>query len=117
MNASFREIAADKIITFCFFGALFFIALHAVFVGAVFGNLPPFLPLFNQMPWGQARLVTKIQIFLPLVLVFFIIVSNAFFSLYVYKKMPLISRFLTATSFIIAFLALLLIARTMLIVL
>ncbi len=40
--------------------------------------LPPFIPIFNQMPWGQERLGKTITIFVPVLVALLISIINLF---------------------------------------
>ncbi len=116
MNASIKQLFSDKII---FASALFsFILLffHGLFALLSFAKLPAFIPLFNQMPWGETRLGTKIQIFIPFGVATVIWISNCIAMFFIYNKMPLVARFLAATSFLVSLLALFVIMRTILII-
>ncbi len=102
MKKIIKTLFSDKIIrldlvvsTILLFGTLLFIIIS-------YRKLPPFLPLFNQMPWGDQRLGQRIEVFIPLLLATTIFIANTIFSYYLYQKMPLVSRMLSITSFIIS---------------
>lgn len=116
MKLSIKELFSDKTFLIFFIGSIFFIIIHLIFVLATIKNLPPFVPLFNQMPWGETRLGEKIQIFIPISIAFLFCISNFLISGYFYKSLPLVCRFLAVTSFLISFLAFLLVVRTVLII-
>jgi hypothetical protein len=82
-----------------------------------FFKLPPFIPLFNQLPWGMERLSEKIGIFLPLSLSWCFFIINSIIAAIIYEKMPLMSRIISVTSFLIALLTFIFIARTIQLVL
>lgn len=67
----------------------------------LFRFLPPFLPLYNKLPWGYARLGTKIELFIPLSIAVFYYFCNIFLAEYLYKKIPLLARLLCATTIVI----------------
>src|SRR3989344_5584663 len=112
MSFSIKELFSDKTFFMFFVGSIFFIFIHLVFILITIKNLPPFVPLFNQMPWGETRLGEKIQILIPLGITLLFCISDFIISGYAYKSVPLVSRFLSVTSFIISLLALLLVIRT-----
>ncbi len=116
MNVSFKYILADKIILTMLMASLILILLQGVFIALIFKNLPPFIPLFNQMPWGEERLATKTQIFIPIVLLVVSGLCNFIISSVTYKTIPLVSRFLAVTIFIISLLSLFLVFRTVFII-
>lgn len=112
MKIFFKNIKSDKILAYGFSISSMFIFLNIIYVIFFYTSLPPAIPLFNQMPWGEARLGTKWQIFIPVFMALLIFIGNLFLSSVFYKKIPLISRMLAVTSFLICFFALLFSART-----
>ena len=77
-----------------------------------FRDLPPIIPLFNQLPWGDARFSPAIGIFLPQIVVLGIYIFNAIFSSLILKSIPLISRMLAVTTLLISILTFLFTIRT-----
>lgn len=117
MKESFKRIKNDRILV-RFFGASFIIFILTIgYILLVYGKLPPVLPIFNQLPWGDQRLGTTQAIFLPDLLVFLILIVNLTISGIIYPKTPLLSRMLAVTSFVVSFLTFLFIIRTVQIVL
>lgn len=112
MNAFFKDLFVDKVIAGSFLCALFFSTVTALAVGITFTKLPPFIPLFNQMPWGEARLGTREQIFFPFAIALFILGVNIILIKVLYGNMPLLSRILSITSLLIVFFAFLFTIRT-----
>lgn len=112
MKRFFKNIKSDKILFFGFLAALIFIILNLSLVGFFYSQLPPFIPLFNQMPWGEARLGLKEEIFIPVAITFTIFVINLIVSSWLYNKTPLISRIFSITTLLISFFTLLFIIRT-----
>lgn len=89
---------------FGFLGAFVLSILTFFYILIAYKNLPPFIPIFNQLPWGEARIGSAITIFIPVLCCSLIIVGNLFLADFIYKKIPLISRMLAATSIIVALL-------------
>lgn len=112
MNTFFKSIISDRILVFSSLCSMFFLFLTIIIVFFSFYNLPPFIPLFNQMPWGVERLGTKEQIFVPIIICFVIGIINTILANYIYQKMPLVSRILCITTFLITILLFLFIFRT-----
>lgn len=112
MNALFNNLKNDKMIFFSLIATTVFIVLNLTIILFFYQSLPPYIPLYNQMPWGEPRLGTKIEIFIPSVLILAIIIFNFFISGLYYQKIPLISRLFTITSLLISFLGFILIIRT-----
>jgi hypothetical protein len=85
-----------------------------LFLGIMYPLLPPAIPLFNQLPWGQERLVNQLLIFFPVLLAFVFFILNLFFANYLYKKMPLVSRILGITTILLVTLSGIVIIQTVL---
>lgn len=117
MKEIFKTIREDKIAERSFFIGFAIIILGIFYIAFYYQNLPPYLPLFNQLPWGEQRLSKTIGIFIPPLIAFLILILNFFFSSVIYKKTPLLSRILAITSFLIAVLTFLFVIRTVQIVL
>ena len=112
MNEFFNETKKDKVISGGFLLTFITVFLAFVYILISFGSLPAYIPLFNQLPWGDQRLGTSIMIFIPLGIVIFIAISNILICYFIYKKSQIISRMLAAASVLIAFLSFLFILRT-----
>ena len=112
MNGFFNEAKKDKVISGGFLLTFITVFLAFVYILISFGSFPPYIPLFNQLPWGDQRLGTSIMIFIPLGIAIFIAISNTFICYFIYKKSQIISRMLAVASVLIAFLSFLFILRT-----
>ncbi len=117
MKEFFKDVRSDKLTFRVFTATLIFIFLPLPYILFFYGNLPPYLPVFNQLPWGQPRLAPPWGVFIPSIISFCILISNVILSSVLYKKTPLVSRMLAVISFIIAILTLLFVFRTIQIVL
>ncbi len=119
MNASFRDyrtLFTDRITTLSFFATVIFILITLFFILMTLTKLPPFVPIFNQLPWGEDRIGTKIQIFLPMVITAIIFIINFVLASLIYKKMPLPARILCITSLLTSFFVLIFSIRTILLI-
>lgn len=112
MKDFFKDILADNTTKFGFLTSLAITILAVLLVLLNYRGLPPFLPLFNQLSWGEKRLGATIQIFIPILIVFGIFLSNLIAAPFFYKKIPLISRLLAIVSFISAILVFLFLIKT-----
>jgi len=112
MKKLLSKIKNDKIILWACIASVLLILLNAFYVAISYLSLPPFVPLFNQMPWGEARLGTKEQIFMPIAIVMVITIGNFLLASLLYEKIPLISRILSITIVLVSFFALLFAVRT-----
>ena len=116
MNEFFKKIQSDKIIWFSFIFSFLFILLGLLPSVFFYSKLPPVIPLFNQMPWGETRLSEKQNIFILPAVALFIFIANFSIAFFLYEKMPLVCRILCTTSLLVCFLTLLLIMRTIVII-
>lgn len=112
MKELFKDLKEDKFLKQNTILNILIILLSFIYVVLYFGNLPPFIPLFNQMPWGEQRIVSSVWIFLPPFLSLLIFGVNLFSSALIYKKNPLIPRLFSITSSLISILIFLFIFRT-----
>lgn len=112
MSTFFKHIASDRIFLFGCIGTILCIIFSLMIILILYAKLPPFVPLFNQMPWGVARLGTKDQMFIPLFITTMTLMVNISIGSYVYEKMPLVSRILCITGLLIAVFTLLFTIKT-----
>lgn len=117
MKSFINNIRADKWTFRGFSISLIITFLTIIFVLLNYGNLPPLIPIFNQLPWGTQRLTQTPGIFIPIICFGVIFLINVIFASFVYVKNPLIARIVSATTFIISILSFLFIIRTVLIIL
>lgn len=98
MKDLFKDIKEDKTIVSAYVANAFFIILTTLYILFFYRKLPPFIPVFNQLPWGEQRLGSQISIFIPIMASMLILAINIFISASIHKKIPLISRMLAAIS-------------------
>lgn len=112
MKELFKDIRKDKTIFSAFFANIFFIILTLAYILIYYGKLPPFVPIFNQLPWGEQRLGSTLTIFIPVGVSLVIFAINIFISAFIYKEIPLISRMFAAISLLAGILTFLFIIKT-----
>ncbi len=98
MGKFFKLIIEDKITKWGILLSFLFIFLGLLITVIFFTQLPPFLPIYNKLPWGYARVGTKIEIFLPFLICIAITGTNSVISAKIYEKIPLLSRILCASA-------------------
>src|SRR5258708_23706495 len=98
MRKVIEKIQADKIIYFCFLAGSILIVLSFALIGIFYSKLPPILPVFNQLPWGEARLGAKQQVFIPTGVALGFYLVNTTISYRMYDKIPLLSRIIMVTT-------------------
>ena|ERR1035437_6518126 len=112
MKNLINNLTADKL-TFRGFAISFLLTFFAfLYIAANYTNLPPLIPIFNQLPWGDNRLTPTLGIFIPIVIFIIIFIFNILFTSIVYSKNPLIARFVAAVTLILAMMNLLFIIKT-----
>ena len=112
MKEFFKDIKSDKAIVPAFFINGIFIIVSIVYILFSYANLPPFIPIFNQLPWGEQRLGDTFTIFIPVLVALLILIINIFTSAFIYKKTPLVARMLVAVSLLISTITFLFIIKT-----
>ncbi len=116
MKEFFEDIKGDKTITLAFFISIFLIIIAIIYIIFSYGKLPPFIPIFNQLPWGEQRLGNTLTIFIPVLIVLLILVINIFITSFTYRKIPLVARMLTAISLLCGILMLLFVIKTIILI-
>lgn len=106
MKEFFKPATTDKIINRASVISAAIILLTLLYAAFNFFKLPPFVPVFNQLPWGNERIASRGFIFTPAIITILILAANLTLSSYIYEKSPLISRIFSITSLLAAFLTL-----------
>ncbi len=107
MKDKFNLILSDQFVKICLALSLLFILPLIGIIIATYTNLPPLIPFFNSMPWGEDRLASsQLTIFLPLILVV-VFVTNLFQAVLSYNKYVLVSRIVLFNCFLFLLLGLL----------
>ena len=112
MKNFIKNITSDKLALRGFFISLILMLLTILYILVNYSNLPPFVPIFNQLPWGNDRLTMPLGIFIPTLLLAFIFIFNLIFTSLIYNKNPLIARMVAAVTLILSFMNFLFIIRT-----
>jgi hypothetical protein len=113
MKKYFKTLKKDKFIIRLFLVTFIILTITLILILFSYSKLPPLLPIFNQLPWGQDRLSITPGIFIPIILALIIFVLNIFLAAIIYEKYPLLSRLFAITSFLTSFLTMLFIIRTL----
>jgi hypothetical protein len=113
MKEAFKLVKTDKIIRLGMSLSLLLLLFHAVYLAFFYFSLPPVIPLFNQLPWGDERLGFKLEIIVPLCVVIFYFFVNYFFIAKLYKTMPLVSRIIAITTLLASLVIFIFIIRTL----
>jgi hypothetical protein len=117
MNDIFKKLLSDRIVKQSSIISAVLLFTTLLYVIIVYRFLPPFIPIFNQLPWGMERLGERVTIFLPVVIAMCLYGINIIFSQIMYTKMPLVVRMISITTFFISFIICVFIIRTTLLIL
>ena len=105
MNDLFKYFKADKIVKWSTLIAALLTLCEIAYITLFYFSLPPFIPVFNQLPWGEERLGTELEIFLPVIITIAFFIFNFLLLNHLYEKMPLASRMLSITTILISILS------------
>jgi hypothetical protein len=113
MNEVSNHVKADKIIRWGMTFSFILLVLQAGLIALFYLKLPPVVPLFNQLPWGDDRLGAKSEIALPLGIAALFFIGNYLLLKKLYLSMPLVSRIIGITTLLASSLSFIFIARTL----
>lgn len=116
MRDFFKDIRKDKITNIGFLSTSAIIIIVLILILFFYRNLPPYVPVFNQLPWGEERLGKTITIFIPLLTALLVFSINLIIGTLVYKKIPLVSRMLAGTSLLVIILTFLFVIKTIILI-
>lgn len=107
MKEKFNLLLSDQFVRISLLLSVLFIVPLILLIIFSYSKLPPLIPFFNSMPWGEERLYfSKIIILLPLFLIT-IFILNILQAVFVYKKYVLLSRIVLFNCFLFLLLSLL----------
>jgi len=116
MKNFINNIKADKLTFRGFIISLLLTFLTVAYILLNYRNLPSFIPIFNQLPWGDQRLVSTPGVFIPVLVFSLLFIFNIIFTSAVYSKNPLIARIVAAVTLLLAMINFLFIVRTILLI-
>lgn len=116
MNVSFKHLKYDRIVRRSFFVSLTLIIITFFYIIFSYSYLPPYIPIYNQLPWGLNRLGEKFMVLLPLIITTVLLLINIIYAQFIYEKMPLIVRMLSVTTMLISLLTLIFTIRMTLLI-
>src|SRR6185436_17941355 len=97
MRGLFKALQKDSVLNWSFWATVSIVAITVGSIGISYINLPPFIPLYNQLPWGYARLGKTYELFIPPLVVLVLLFLNTFVGLRLTERYPLLARFLFLT--------------------
>jgi len=107
MKGRFKLIFSDQFVRICLLLCLVFIIPLIIVIIVSYGTLPPYIPFFNSMPWGEERLVDASFTALMPMIISTVFLLNLGIAVAVYRKFTLISRIIVFNSFLFLMLGLL----------
>src|SRR5882762_3448040 len=113
MNEVSNIAKADKIIRWGMTFSFVLLLLQAGILALFFLKLPPVMPLFNQLPWGESRLGATYEFLLPLVISSVFFLFNYVLLRKLYITMPLVSRIIGITTLLASSLSFIFVVRTL----
>ena len=117
MKKFLSNIKADRLTFRGFIISFVLIIVTTLYILINYRNLPPLIPIFNQLPWGFERLAGTWGIFIPLVVLGIIFIFNVIFTSIVYAKNPLIAIIVAATTLLLVVMNFIFVVRTILVIL
>lgn len=117
MKEFINNVKRDRI-TFNLFIISFIVLLISVFIILInFKNIPPLIPIFNQLPWGDQRLTPSFGIFIPIILLVLTFIFNFGFSSFLYSKNnPLLGRIIASVTLLVTVMNFIFILKTLLLI-
>lgn len=79
---------------------IFFILAQLIILFFTYSNLPPQVPLYYSLPWGEARLALVINLFLFPLFSVLIFIVNSMLAMFYAPKIKLLSQLLIIIAFI-----------------
>lgn len=83
---------------------LFFICLQIGILSWKFNLLPPQVPLFYSLPWGESQLTNNSSLFMLPAISIVVLFIDSLFSVSFLKNLPLLSHLSVITSLLVSFL-------------
>lgn len=116
MNGFIKYLTTDKIVWYGMLASCGLLLLSIIYLLIFYRMLPPLMPIYNQLPWGEARLGGKLELFIPIGVTLLIIGTNLGISRFIYDRLPLLVRMLLMTSLLLSILTVYFIVRIVLLI-
>ena len=94
MQEIIKKIFADKISGWSVGISICLLLLMLLAVAILYRFLPPYLPVYNKLAWGYARVGHTFELFFPLLLALLFLVINSYIGMKIQQRIPLLARFL-----------------------
>lgn len=91
-------LTQDKVIFWSFLVSILLLITTIVLLAINFRLLPPFLPIYNKLPWGYTRLGNTWEMLLPLGIALIFSSINITITAKLHIQNPLLARLLSVTT-------------------
>lgn len=118
MKEFINGVRKDKITFYIFLASLVVAGLTCLIIFLNYFNLPPFVPVFNQLPWGNNRLTQTPGIFIPIILFIVVFLFNFGFAGFLYtKNNPLLARIISSVTLTVSVINFFFVVKVLLLIL
>lgn len=107
MRGKIKIFLSDQFVRLSLILSVLFVIPLLFIIGYSINKLPPLIPFFNSMPWGEERLINSNVILVLPLLVIGIFLANIFQAIFSYSKYVLVSRIIMFNTFLFLLLGLL----------
>lgn len=97
-----EQLVPDKLGRTSYLISLLVAVVLFAIIGAIYLKLPPKIPLYFTLPWGEMRLASKLSILILPILLLAVVIFNVLLGRIASKLSPLLPRVLAVASLVIA---------------
>lgn len=96
-----QQLVPDQLGRSSYLMAIGMMLIMLATIGAVYIKLPPTIPLFFSLPWGEARLSSKLSLLILPIISFAVVMINILLGRIASKLSPLLPRVLAVSSAVV----------------
>lgn len=97
-----EQLVPDSLGRSSYLLTLMFVLILFAVIGAIYIKLPPAIPLYFTLPWGEARLAPKLSLLILPIIILSVVIFNILLGRIASKLSPLLPRVLAVASLVIA---------------
>ena len=98
-----QEFSKDRFLFFIFIFCIFLFLIESSLILTSFGKLPPQVPIFFSLPWGNSYLAPTIFLWLLPAISFLVFILNSFVSLFFLENDKFLKRVIFCASLLLVF--------------
>lgn len=98
MKGRFKLFFADNLLFVSSTSSFLVLILTFLLVVIFYPHIPPLIPIFNSMPWGEQRLASSLVLFSFPILFAMVLCVNNLLAFFLYSRYTLASRMLAMSS-------------------